>query len=92
MTFVHRISVLALTAVLGVVALASGQAVNDLPNPYTTHQDHFTLPDGRTWGSTSAVDIAPTARPSGWVNGAVPTAAPGLTWTPFCSSTLRAMS
>ena len=59
MTFVHRISVLALTAVLGVVALASGQAVNDLPNPYTTHQDHFTLPDGRTWGSTSAVDIAP---------------------------------
>ena len=31
---------------------------NDLPNPYTTVTDFFTLPDNRTWGSTSAVDIA----------------------------------
>ncbi len=59
MTFARRISALALAAVLGAAALASAQAVNDLPNPYTTHQGHFTLPEGRTWGATSAVDIDP---------------------------------
>ena len=31
--------------------------VNDAPNPYETVHDHFKLPEGRTWGSTSAVDI-----------------------------------
>jgi len=31
--------------------------VNDLPNPYTTIEGHAKLPEGRTWGSTSAVDI-----------------------------------
>src|SRR5947208_16651919 len=30
---------------------------NDAPNPFTTVKDHFKLPEGRTWGSTSAVDI-----------------------------------
>src|SRR6266436_6228198 len=30
---------------------------NDLPNPYATIADFFKLPAGRTWGSTSAVDI-----------------------------------
>ena len=59
MTIAPRVSLLALAAAFGVSALASGQAVNDLPNPYTTHQGHFNLPDGRTWGATSAVDIAP---------------------------------
>ena len=59
MTCARRISAIALAAVLGAAALASAQAVNDLPNPYTTHQGHFTLPEGRTWGATSAVDIDP---------------------------------
>ena len=59
MTFARRISAIALATVLGAAALASAQAVNDLPNPYTTHQGHFTLPEGRTWGATSAVDIDP---------------------------------
>jgi len=31
--------------------------VNDRVNPYTTMNDYFSLPEGRTWGSTSAVDI-----------------------------------
>lgn len=31
--------------------------VNDGPNPYETINDYFKLPAGRTWGSTSAVDI-----------------------------------
>src|SRR6185295_4642802 len=41
--------------------LANAQApvppVNSLPNPYHTIKDWAKLPDGRTWGSTSAVDI-----------------------------------
>ena len=57
MALARRIVVMVFPAVVGVTALASGQAVNDPPNPYTTHQGHFKLPDGRTWGSTSAVDI-----------------------------------
>ncbi|MEX2583280.1 MAG: peptidyl-alpha-hydroxyglycine alpha-amidating lyase family protein [Gemmatimonadota bacterium] len=32
---------------------------NEHPNPYTTINDAFQLPDGRTWGATSAVDIDP---------------------------------
>src|SRR5436190_171374 len=32
-------------------------ATNDAPNNYTTIRDYFKLPEGRTWGSTSAVDI-----------------------------------
>ena len=45
------------------VASAMAQAqmanapTNDAPNPYTTIENHFKLPAGRTWGSTSAVDI-----------------------------------
>jgi streptogramin lyase len=31
--------------------------VNDAPNPYETINDYFKLPAGRTWGSTSAVDV-----------------------------------
>ena len=30
---------------------------NDAPNPYKTIRDNFKLPDGRSWGSTSLVDI-----------------------------------
>src|SRR5437764_804099 len=31
--------------------------INDAPNPYVTISDFFRLPEGRTWGSTSAVEI-----------------------------------
>jgi sugar lactone lactonase YvrE len=31
--------------------------IQDLPNPYQTVEHYFKLPDGRTWGSTSAVEI-----------------------------------
>jgi sugar lactone lactonase YvrE len=47
-------------------ALAYGQAsqepTNDAPNPYQTIEDHFKLPEGRKWGATSAVDVAPDGR------------------------------
>jgi sugar lactone lactonase YvrE len=29
------------------------------PNPYTAIEQYFTLPDGRPWGSTTAVEIDP---------------------------------
>src|SRR5580765_3248184 len=38
-------------------AQSSGQPTNDAPNTYQTVKDYFKLPEGRTWGSTSAVDI-----------------------------------
>src|ERR1051325_11352590 len=50
-----------LTALLVVPVLAvaqgAGQPTNDAPNNYNTIKDYFKLPEGRTWGSTSAVDI-----------------------------------
>jgi len=30
---------------------------NDLPSPYETIPDPFKLPDNRTWGATSAIDV-----------------------------------
>lgn len=47
-------------------AQAANTPVNDAPNPYTTIENHFKLPEGRTWGSTSAVDIDPDGK-SIWV-------------------------
>jgi len=38
-------------------AHAGQQPVNNLPNPYETQRDFGTLPDGRSWGSVSAVNI-----------------------------------
>ena len=44
--------------VVPVLAVAQDtQPTNDAPNPYKTVKDYFKLPEGRTWGSTSAVDI-----------------------------------
>src|SRR3954452_13360521 len=39
------------------VAAQDVQPTNDAPNPYSTVKDYFKLPEGRSWGSTSAVDI-----------------------------------
>ena len=59
----HHAFALAVAAV-GVVAVlgieAHSQAVtptNSLPNPYRSVENWAQLPEGRTWGSTSAVDI-----------------------------------
>jgi sugar lactone lactonase YvrE len=59
----------ALTAAAAGVVLAQSAATtptNDAPNPYTTIENHFKMPEGRTWGSTSAVDIDRDGR-SIWV-------------------------
>ena len=57
---------LALGIVLLSSALLAQQPTNDLPNPYTTVENHFRLPAGRTWGATSAVDVDRDGR-SIWV-------------------------
>jgi sugar lactone lactonase YvrE len=33
------------------------EPTNDLPNPYQTVENYFKMPEGRTWGSTSAVGV-----------------------------------
>lgn len=45
---------------------AANTPVNDPPNPYTTVENYFKLPEGRMWGSTSAVDVDPDGK-SIWV-------------------------
>src|SRR5689334_4755485 len=49
-----------------VLAQSAAPPVNDAPNPYETVTGLFMLPEGRTWGSTSAVDIDRDGR-SIWV-------------------------
>jgi hypothetical protein len=44
---------------IGIGGQSRVQPTNDLPNPYQTIETWGTLPEGRTWGSTSAVDIDP---------------------------------
>lgn len=49
-----------LAAGLGLAAAHATQApTNSAPNPYTTETGWAKMPDGRAWGSTSAVDIDP---------------------------------
>ncbi len=54
---------LAMSVALGSVTAAAAFAqpamtpVNEAPSTYTTVENYFKLPEGRTWGSTSAVEI-----------------------------------
>lgn len=50
-------ALVALSAGAGLVAQSNVTPVNEAPNPFTTIEHHFKMPAGRTWGSTSAVDI-----------------------------------
>jgi DNA-binding beta-propeller fold protein YncE len=70
MARVDRFRVILGAAVTAVVALAvaalyaqaTATPTNDLPNPYQTIEGYFKLPEGRTWGSTSAVDVSPDGK------------------------------
>ena len=48
-----------LAVLAGAVAFAQNTTTptNDLPNPYETIKEPLKLPEGRKWGSTSAVDV-----------------------------------
>jgi sugar lactone lactonase YvrE len=52
--------------VFAAFAQPATEPTNNLPNPYTPVENHFKLPAGRTWGSTSAVDIDKDGR-SIWI-------------------------
>ena len=60
---------LALIIAVGALAVVRAQGVkpaNDAPNPYQTITGWAKMPEGRTWGSLSAVDIDKDGR-SVWV-------------------------
>src|SRR4051812_12261327 len=50
----------------GQAAQSTQQATHNSPNPYRTLANYFKLPEGREWGSTSAVEIDKDGR-SIWV-------------------------
>src|ERR1700704_3974635 len=74
MSKTNRMRLTLLAAIFAVLAMSAGKAytqegiqpVNDPPNPYQTIEGWAKMPEGRTWGSTSAVDIAPDGK-SIWV-------------------------
>src|SRR5436853_4269113 len=65
-TFVAAmLAVIALPARVG-YSQSNVQLADDLPNPYATVENWAKMPEGRIWGATSAVDIAPDGK-SIWV-------------------------
>src|SRR5262245_59285151 len=67
MTGVRRATQLVVAAAIAAAALgfsaanvstqADAKPTNDLPNGFESHENYFKLPEGRKWGSTSAVEI-----------------------------------
>jgi sugar lactone lactonase YvrE len=67
MSHTRRLGLIALAVAMAQGAVTGAQApaatpTNDLPNPYETVSGLFKLPEGRKWGSTSAVDVAPDGK------------------------------
>ena len=50
-------SFFATTGLAQTVAPVSVTPINDLPNPYTTVENRFKLPDGRTWGQVPTAEV-----------------------------------
>jgi sugar lactone lactonase YvrE len=66
-TFTLAAAAVAVIAVLGIEANSQAVApTNSLPNPYRSVENWAKMPEGRIWGSTSAVDIDPDGT-SVWV-------------------------
>ena len=64
-SLVTRGATLMVAALTGVTLWAQATPpapTNDLPNPYQTVEGFFKMPEGRTWGSTSAVDVSPDGK------------------------------
>lgn len=74
MPHARRVRFTLVVAIVATIALSGGRAytqgkvepINDLPNPYQTVENWAKMPEGRTWGSTSAVEIDRDGR-SIWV-------------------------
>ena len=69
------VALLAIGAPLTLAAQSTMQPVNDLPNPYRTIEGWAKMPEGRTWGSTSAVAIDRDGGACGSPNGVARTVA-----------------
>jgi sugar lactone lactonase YvrE len=52
-----KVGVLLLAAAAVLTLQPPPQPTNDLPNPFATIEHYFKMPDGRTWGATSAVEV-----------------------------------
>ena len=64
-SLVTRGATLMVAAMTGVTLWAQATPpapTNDLPNPYQTVEGFFKMPEGRTWGSTSAVEVSPDGK------------------------------
>src|SRR6266508_3049364 len=67
MSHSNRVRFTLASAIVAALAMSAGgaytqgnvQPVNDLSNPYATVENWAKMPEGRTWGATSAVDIDP---------------------------------
>jgi streptogramin lyase len=61
MRFVSHVLAIGAVSAIASGALTAGQSApqptNDGPNPYQNVEGYFKLPEGRSWGSTSAVEI-----------------------------------
>jgi len=72
MSTAHRAAILSGLGLVAALALGSlacaqtGGPTNGLPNPYRAVENWGKLPDGRSWGSTSGVDVDPDGT-SVWV-------------------------
>src|SRR5688572_31433199 len=60
------VAVAALSVLVWRVSAQSAEPTNSAPNPYKTVENSLTMPEGRSWGSTSAVEIDRDGR-SIWV-------------------------
>src|SRR5687768_4062182 len=60
------VAVVALAIAAWSVRAQPAEPTNTAPNPYKTVDQFLKMPDGRTWGSTSAIDVDRDGR-SIWV-------------------------
>src|SRR6266508_4187558 len=74
MSHSNRVRFTLASAIVAALAMSAGgaytqgnvQPVNDLSNPYATVENWAKMPEGRTWGATSAVEVDPDGK-SIWV-------------------------
>ena len=67
MQYRNGASALVVISAIAISGTALGQAMsptNSLPNPYRSIENWAQLPQGRIWGSTSAIGIDPDEDPS----------------------------
>lgn len=88
MTYAGRFRI----ALFGVAAIATWGATNEpnaQPNPYSTVENYFKMPAGRTWGAAAGVSID-SHNHIWWLNDAARIPARDRAWRRFLNSINRA--